>query len=73
MAERIGSGQSRVAKMEAAHPSVSLDLLIKALLATGATMPDVAAVIATGDPKARSWMGKPQKKRQKRERRKVPG
>jgi ribosome-binding protein aMBF1 (putative translation factor) len=69
MAERIGSGQSRVAKMEAAHPSVSLDLLIKALLATGATMPDVAAVIATGDPDARSWRGKSQTKRQSRERR----
>ncbi len=65
MAERIGSGQSRVAKMEAAHPSVSFDLLIKALLATGATMPDVAAVMATGDPDARSWMGKSRTKRRK--------
>jgi len=66
MAERIGSGQSRVAKMEAAHPSVSLELLIKALLATGATMTDVAAVMATGDPDAGSWVGNPQTKRQKR-------
>lgn len=50
LAERIGSGQSRVAKVEAAHRSVSLELLVKALLATGATMADIGAVIATGTP-----------------------
>jgi len=33
LAERIDSSQSRVAKMETGNPSVSLDLLIKALLA----------------------------------------
>ena len=52
LAEQLGSGQSRVAKVEAAHPSVSLDLLMKALLITGATMPDIGAVMATGDPNA---------------------
>ena len=31
----IGSGQSRVAKMESGNPSVSLDLLVRALLALG--------------------------------------
>jgi hypothetical protein len=66
MAERIGSGQSRVAEMEAAHPSVSLDLLIKALLATGATMADVAAVMATSDPDAGLLQKNPQTKRLKR-------
>ncbi|UCD25031.1 MAG: helix-turn-helix domain-containing protein [Gemmatimonadota bacterium] len=50
LAEKIGSGQSRVAKMEAAHPSVSLDLLIKALLTTGVTMRQIAAVMASTDP-----------------------
>lgn len=54
LAERIGSGQSRVAKMEAAHPSVSLDLLVKTLLAAGATMADIGAVLATGDPDAKA-------------------
>jgi predicted transcriptional regulator len=46
LARRIGSSQSRVAKMEASDPSVSVDLLIRALLATGATPQDIAAAIA---------------------------
>jgi transcriptional regulator with XRE-family HTH domain len=36
LADLIGSSQSRVAKMEAGDPSVSIDLLIRALLALGA-------------------------------------
>lgn len=46
LAKRMGSSQSRVAKMEAGDPSVSLDLLVRALLATGATAQDLADVIA---------------------------
>jgi len=46
VARRLGSSQSRVAKMEAADPSVSLDLLVKALLALGASRRDVGWVIA---------------------------
>lgn len=45
LAQRIRSSQSRVAKMEAADSSVSLDLLIRSLLALGATRKDLAAVI----------------------------
>ena len=45
-AARLGSSQSRVAKMEAADGSVSLDLLIKALLALGASTADIGRVIA---------------------------
>lgn len=45
LAERLGSSQSRVAKMEASDPSVSVDLLIRGLLATGASRDDIAAVI----------------------------
>ena len=37
LAQRLGSSQSRVAKIEAGDPSVSLDLIVKALFATGAT------------------------------------
>ncbi len=37
LARRIGSSQSRVAKIEAGDPSVSLDLIVRALFATGAT------------------------------------
>ena len=47
LAKRLGSSQSRVAKMEAGDPSVSLDLLVRALLALGATRRDLARVIAS--------------------------
>lgn len=46
LATRLGSSQSRIAKMEAGDPSVSLDLLVRALLATGATVLDIADAIA---------------------------
>jgi predicted XRE-type DNA-binding protein len=46
LAENISSSQSRVAKMEASDPSVSIDLLIKSLLALGATREDIATAIA---------------------------
>jgi DNA-binding transcriptional regulator YiaG len=51
LAERLGSSQSRVAKMEASDPSVSLDLLVRGLLAAGATKKDIAAVITRRVPK----------------------
>jgi ribosome-binding protein aMBF1 (putative translation factor) len=37
VAKKIKSSQSRVAKMEAGDPSVSIDLLVKSLLALGET------------------------------------
>lgn len=37
LAQRLGSSQSRVAKIEAGDPSVSLDLIVRALFAAGAT------------------------------------
>jgi len=46
LAGRLGSSQSRVAKMEAADTSVSLDLLVKGLLALGATPAEIGRVIA---------------------------
>jgi DNA-binding XRE family transcriptional regulator len=53
LAERIGSSQSRVAKMEADDPSVSIDLLVRSLLALGATNRDLARAIShTALPKA---------------------
>ena len=45
MARRIGSSQSRVAKMEAADPSVSIDLLIRTLLEMGASRAELARAI----------------------------
>ncbi len=47
LAALIKSSQSRVAKMEAGDPTVSLDLLVKTLLALGATNRDLAKAIAT--------------------------
>lgn len=45
LATRLGSSQSRVAKMEAADPTVSLDLLIRSLLALGASSADIAKAL----------------------------
>lgn len=42
LAKRLRSSQSRVAKMEAADPTVSVDLLLRALYALGARPRDVA-------------------------------
>ena len=46
LAKRLGSSQSRVAKMEAADPSVSVDLLVRSLLAMRATPRDLAHAIS---------------------------
>lgn len=48
LARQLGSSQSRVAKMESADASVSLDLLIRALLALGITRREVARIIGQG-------------------------
>jgi DNA-binding XRE family transcriptional regulator len=53
LAERLGSSQSRVAKMEASDPSVSIDLLIRGLLAAGASKNDIASAIAKPAPTSR--------------------
>ena len=45
LAKKLGSSQSRIAKMEQGDPSVSLDLLVKSLLAMGATKKSIAAMI----------------------------
>ena len=45
LARRIDSSQSRVAKMEGGDPSVSLDLLIRSLLALGASNKDLAEAV----------------------------
>lgn len=47
LALRIGSSQSRVAKMEAGDPSVSLDLLIRTLLASGSSGSVIADAFVT--------------------------
>ena len=46
LAEAIDSSQSRVAKMEAGDPTVSLDLLVKSLLALGMSKKELGRVIS---------------------------
>jgi ribosome-binding protein aMBF1 (putative translation factor) len=46
LAEELGSSQSRVAKMESADPSVSLDLLVRALIASGVSRRALGRVIS---------------------------
>ena len=46
LAKLVDSSQSRVAKMETADATVSLDLLIRALLVLGASRKEVARIIA---------------------------
>jgi DNA-binding XRE family transcriptional regulator len=46
LARRLDSSQSRIAKLEAGDPGVSLDLLVRAALAAGAKKSEVAAAIA---------------------------
>lgn len=47
VAKQLNSSQSRVAKMEAGDASVSLDLLVRALVGLGATTNDLAKAIQT--------------------------
>ena len=49
LAKRLRSSQSRVAKMEAGDPSVSMDLLVSSLLVLGASAADLARAIRRGE------------------------
>jgi len=46
LAKTLNSSQSRVAKMEAADPSVTLDLIVRSLMALGASNRELAQLIA---------------------------
>jgi predicted transcriptional regulator len=50
LARILGSSQSRVAKMEAGDPSVSLDLLIRSLLALGISNRELSRMISASRP-----------------------
>lgn len=52
LAKLLKSSQSRVAKMEAGDPSVSLDLLIWSLLALGTSSAELSRIIASPAPAA---------------------
>ena len=46
LARAVRSSQSRVAKMEAGDPTVSVDLLIRSLLALGVTPQDLGRLVS---------------------------
>jgi predicted XRE-type DNA-binding protein len=46
LASKLGSSQSRVAKMESADSQVSLDLIVRSLLATGKRPREIARAVA---------------------------
>jgi len=46
LARLVRSSQSRVAKMEAGDPTVSIDLLVRSFLAMGATRKELGRIIA---------------------------
>jgi hypothetical protein len=54
VAAMIGSSQSRIAKMEGADPTVSVDLLLRALLALGVKRAHLAAIIAAESQNGRN-------------------
>ena len=47
LASMLKSSQSRIAKMESGDPSVSLDLLIRSLLALGISHRELSRIIST--------------------------
>jgi predicted XRE-type DNA-binding protein len=47
VAELVGSSQSRVAKMESGDPSVTIDLLLRSVLAVGASPGEVARALGS--------------------------
>jgi DNA-binding XRE family transcriptional regulator len=49
LAQRMKSSQSRIAKIEAGDPSVSLDLIVRALIASGATTRDIQVAFTSNE------------------------
>ena len=47
LAELIGSSQSRVAKLETADPSVSIELLVRSLATLGASRAEIGKIMGT--------------------------
>ena len=47
LAKRIGSSQSRIAKLEVADRSVSMELFVRSLAALGATRAEIGKIVGT--------------------------
>ena len=63
LAKLIGSSQSRVAKLETADRSVSMELLIRSLLSMGATRAQVGTIVGTRSSKKTKKAAKAKKKK----------
>jgi DNA-binding XRE family transcriptional regulator len=50
LAKRLQSSQSRIAKMEAGDPTVSMDLLIRSLLILGASRRELSRMMCARSP-----------------------
>lgn len=57
LGERLGSSQSRVAKIEAGDPSVSIDLLVRALLSLGVNRRDLVRHLSASTGKRAASLG----------------
>jgi transcriptional regulator with XRE-family HTH domain len=57
LAKRLGSSQSRVAKLEAGDRSVSLDLMIRSLISVGAGPAEIAKIIRRAEAHEASTCG----------------
>ncbi|MFC1757481.1 helix-turn-helix transcriptional regulator [Planctomycetota bacterium] len=62
LAKMIGSSQSRVAKLETADRSVSMELLIRSLLSMGATRAQIGTIMGTRNVKRAKKATKVKKK-----------
>jgi ribosome-binding protein aMBF1 (putative translation factor) len=49
LAKRIGSSQSRIAKMEVADGSVSMEMFVRSLAALGASRSQIGKIVGTRD------------------------
>lgn len=65
LAKRIGSSQSRVAKMEVADNSVSMELIIRSLVSLGASRGQIGNVIGSRSVKGKRTTVKTRKARQR--------
>jgi DNA-binding XRE family transcriptional regulator len=52
LAKRTGSSQSRIAKLEAGDPSVSIDLLVRVLITLGASEQTITSTLTDATPSA---------------------
>src|SRR6266511_4341822 len=59
LARVLRSSQSRIAKMETGDPSVSLDLLVRSLLALGTSARQLSRMISTRSPASAAWQSEP--------------